>query len=72
MAPGFVAYWTKSGQGSALRRDSSVAIDPKRTLDVHCGNGLMPDSGKRAPLVVAERREGKYKSIIVCNFLPNN
>ena len=33
-------YWTKSGQRSALRRDSSVAFDLTATLAVHCGNGL--------------------------------
>jgi len=31
-------YWTKSGQGSALRRDSSVAIDPTETLAALLGD----------------------------------
>jgi hypothetical protein len=42
-APAFVRYWTKSGQRSALKRDSSVAIDPTATLAVHCGNGFDAD-----------------------------
>jgi hypothetical protein len=39
-APEFVAYWTNNGQKAVLGLDLSAAIDPERTLAVHCGNGL--------------------------------
>ena len=47
--PVFVAYWGNSGQRSVRGLKSYAAIDPQRTLAVHCGNGLMPVS---APIKV--------------------
>ena len=38
--PEFVSYWISNGQKAALGLDLSAAIDPKRSLAVHCGNAL--------------------------------
>jgi hypothetical protein len=42
-APEFVAYWSNNGQRSVLTLDGYAAIDPQRSLAVHCGNGFDAD-----------------------------
>jgi len=41
-APEFVRFWSNSGQKAALGLDLSAAIDPKRTLSVHCSTRSLP------------------------------